>query len=123
MVSSRKDLLLPNEVSSKSKTLVNLESLCCKKEMLLFFLDLRRASRQKQSSRCVLQKGLLRNFAKFTGKHLYQILSFNKVAGLKTATLLKKKPWHRYFPVNFAKFRRAPFSIEHLWWLSLNLSS
>ena len=27
------------------------------------------------------KKGVLRNFAKFTGKHLCQILFFNKVAG------------------------------------------
>ena len=27
------------------------------------------------------KKGVLRNFAKFTGKHLYQSLYFNKVAG------------------------------------------
>ena len=24
------------------------------------------------------------------------------------------------FPVNFMKFRRTPFCIEHLWWLLLN---
>ena len=28
------------------------------------------------------KKGVLRNFAKFIGKHLYQCLFFNKVAGL-----------------------------------------
>ena len=32
--------------------------------------------------RCSLKKGALRNFAKFTGKHLFQYLFFNKVAGL-----------------------------------------
>ena len=37
--------------------------------------------------RCSLQKGILRNFAKLTGKHLCQSLFFNKVA-----ILLKKKP-------------------------------
>ena len=36
-------------------------------------------------------------------------LFFNKVAGLKPATLLKKRLWHRYFPENFAKFLRTPF--------------
>ena len=35
------------------------------------------------------------------------------------ATLLKKRLWHRCFPVNFAKFIRAPFLTEHLWWLLL----
>ena len=28
--------------------------------------------------------------------------------------------WHRCFPVIFAKFLRAPFLREHLWWLLLN---
>ena len=35
------------------------------------------------------------------------------------ATLLKKKLWHRCFPVNLAKFLRTPFFTEHLWWLLL----
>ena len=30
------------------------------------------------------KKGVLANFAKFTGKHLCQSLLFNKVAGLKS---------------------------------------
>ena len=59
--------------------------------------------------RCSLRKGVIRNFAKFTGKHLCQRLFFNKVAGLTPATLLKKRLWHRCFPVNFAKFLRTPF--------------
>ena len=51
-----------------------------------------------------VRKGTLRNFAKFTGKHLCQSLFFNLVAELSPATLLKKKLWDRCFPVNFAKF-------------------
>ena len=35
------------------------------------------------------------------------------------ATLLKRRLWHRCFAVNFAKFLRAPFVTEHLWWLLL----
>ena len=31
---------------------------------------------------CSVRKGVLRNFAKFTGKHLCQSLFFNKIAGL-----------------------------------------
>ena len=58
------------------------------------------------------KKGVLENFAKLTGKHLCQSLFFNK-----------KKFWHRRFPVNFAKFSRSPFLIEHLWWLLLYCSS
>ena len=46
---------------------------------------------QKQSSSYSVRKGILRNFAKFTGKYLCQSLIFNKVAGLRPATLLKKR--------------------------------
>ena len=35
------------------------------------------------------------------------------------ATLLKKRLWHRCFPVNLAKFPRTRFFTEHLWWLLL----
>ena len=53
------------------------------------------------------KKGVLRNFAKFTGKHLCQGLFLNRVAGLSPATLLKQRLCHRCFPVNFAKFLRT----------------
>ena len=36
----------------------------------------------------LVRKGVLRNFAKFTGKHLCQSLFFNKVAGLNFAKFL-----------------------------------
>ena len=38
---------------------------------------------------------------------------FNKVAGLRPATLLKKSLWLRCFAVNFAKFVRTLFFTEH----------
>ena len=85
------------------------------------------------------RKGVLRNFAKFTGKHLRQSLLFNEVAGLlpsyrnqstvllcksidwflyegnsRSATLLKRRFWRRSFPVNFAKFLRLPFFYRKL---------
>ena len=65
------------------------------------------------------KKSVLRNFAKFTRKHLCQSLLFNK--GLRLATLLKKRLWRRCFLVNFTKFLRKPFLTEHLWWLLLYL--
>ena len=40
------------------------------------FLFLFRSSHR----RCSIRKGVLRNFAKFTGKHLCQSLFFNKIA-------------------------------------------
>ena len=33
----------------------------------------------------------------------------------KPAALLKKRLWHRCFPVNFVKFLRTPFYMEYLW--------
>ena len=55
------------------------------------------------------KNGVLRNFAKFTVKHLCLRLFFNKVAGLWSETLLKKNLCHGCFPVNFLKFLRTPF--------------
>ena len=69
------------------------------------------------------KNGVLRNFAKFTGKNLCQSLFLNKVAGLRRATILKKRLCHRCFPVNFAKFLRTPFLIEHLWWPLLKITN
>ena len=54
-----------------------------------------------------LQKVVLKNFEKFTGKHLCQSLLFNKVVGLKPVTLFKKRLWHKCFTVNFAKFKNT----------------
>ena len=51
-----------------------------------------------------MKKGVLKNYTKFTGKHLCQSLFFNKVEGLRPGTLLKKRLSH-----NFAKFLRMPF--------------
>ena len=50
-----------------------------------------------------MKKAVLKNFAKFTGKQLCQSHFFNKVAGLRPATLLKKRLQYRCFPVNFTK--------------------
>ena len=48
------------------------------------------------------KKSVLKNFGKFTGKHLCQ------------------RFWYRCFPVSFAIFLRTPFFIKHLRWLLLN---
>ena len=41
--------------------------------------------------KCSVKKGVHRNFAKFTGKLLYQSLFLDKVAGFRPVTLLKKR--------------------------------
>ena len=73
--------------------------------------------------RCSLRKGVLGNFAKFTWKHLCQSLFFDKFAGLGPATLLKKRFWHRCFPMNFVKLLRTTFSQSTSGRLLLNLAS
>ena len=78
------------------------------------------SSLQKQPSEVFCRKGVLRNVAKFTGKHLCQSLLFNKVAGLRPATLLKTRDSGTDdFSTNFVKFLRTPFPTEHLRWLLL----
>ena len=54
-------------------------------------------------------KSVLESFPKFIRKCLRQSLFFNKVAGLRPATLFEKRLWHRCFPMNFAKVSRTPF--------------
>ena len=59
--------------------------------------EISRCTWQKQPPEVFYKKGVLKNFAKFTGKHLCQTLFFNKVAGRRcsvTKGVLR----------NFAKF-------------------
>ena len=59
------------------------------------------------------KKGVLRNFAKFTGKYLFQRST--------PATLLKNRLCQRCFPKNLAKFLTIPCLKEHLRWLLLKI--
>ena len=63
---------------------------------------------------CSMRKGVLRNFANFTKKHLCQSLFLNKVADLSPATLLKTRLWHRCFCSEFCEISKNTFSTEHL---------
>ena len=56
---------------------------------------------RSRHSEVFCKNGVLRNFAKFTVKHLRQ--------SPRPVTLLKKRLWYRFFPVDFAKLPRAPF--------------
>ena len=60
--------------------------------------------------RCAIEIGVLKNFTKFSGKHLCQSLFFNKVAGLRPATLLKK----RLLSCKFCEIFKNTFLTEHL---------
>ena len=56
------------------------------------------------------KKSVLRNFTKFTGKHLCQSLFLIKLQA-------------RRFPADFVKFLRTAFYTEQLWWLVLDVST
>ena len=83
-----------------STTTVNISDVC-------FGFKLKRPQRIRSSHQsCFIIKGVLRNFAKFTGKHLCQSLFFNKVAGL---SFWKERLWHKCFHEDFVKFLRTSF--------------
>ena len=63
-------------------------------------------------------EGVLRKFAKFTGKYLRQSLFFNKIAGLRPAALLEKA-LTQVFSCEFYEIFKNSFFIEHLRWLLL----
>ena len=70
----------------------------------------------KRSSRpeVFYKKGVLKNFAKFTGKHLYQSLFFNKVAGA-TCNVIKKETLAQVFSCEFCEISKNTFLTEHVW--------
>ena len=70
--------------------------------------------------RCSVKKDVLSNFAKFTGKHLYPSLFFNKVAGL---TLLKKRLLTQVFSCEFCEISKNTFLTGRLRWLLLNFDA
>ena len=71
--------------------------------LITFYKKYRSSHRRCRSSHrsCSVKKGLLRNFANFTGKH-------NQVADLQSASFLQKRFQHKCFPVKFAKLLRTP---------------
>ena len=65
------------------------------------------ATASSSHRKCSVRKGVL----EISQNSLENIcVRVNKVAGLRSSTLFKKIPWHRCFPVNFAKFLRTSFS-------------
>ena len=85
--------------------------------LVVKFYELCRTSHLRSSNK----KDVLKNFANVSGKQLYQSLFFQKVAGLRPATLFKEGPWRRCFPVNTAKVLRTPFLHRTYWRLLLAL--
>ena len=63
---------------------------------------------------CCVKKGVLKKFAKFTGRHLCQSIFFNKVADLRPATLLKKETLAHVFSCEFYKMSKSIFAYRAL---------
>ena len=63
----------------------------------------------KQPPEVFCKKGVRKNFAKFTGKHLSRSLFFNKELQARGVQLYLKMTLQRMcFPLNFPKFSRPP---------------
>ena len=81
--------------------------------------------------RCSVRRGVLRNFAKFTGKHLWQSLFFSKVAGWGDCFwsfpyLLLKISWLFHFNRKRNKWnekREIPWWRSSFAWVSIYLTS
>ena len=64
---------------------------------------------RRSYQRCSTKKGVLKNFAKFTGKDLCQSLFLNKEAGLRQ-TLLTKETQTQVFSCEFCEISQYTFS-------------
>ena len=95
---------MPKRLREKFKYLENEKSLKSEKKKSFLIVFKGRSSRPE----VFCKKGVLRNFAKFTGEHLCQSLFFNQDAGVRR---------YRSFPVNFANFLKARFISGHLRWV------
>ena len=65
------------------------------------------------TQRYSVRKGVLRNFAKFTGKHLCQSLFFNEVASA-ACNFIKKETLAQVFSCEFCEISKNNVFTEHL---------
>ena len=79
--------LLKQWMTARSPVKLNTLSL---KEWMTATLSVTKTDIKNSSWQMFYKIGVLKYFAKFTGKHLYWSLFFNKVAGIRPATLLKR---------------------------------
>ena len=79
--------------------------------MIVFAITMQMTIRSNHQ-RCSVRKGVLRNFAKFRGKHLCQVLFFNKVAAPEPE---KKEALAHVFSCEFCEISKNKFFTEHLW--------
>ena len=61
-----------------------------------------------------MKKGALRNFTKFTGRHLCQNLSFKKSCRPKACNFIKKETLAQVFSCELCEISKNTFFTEHL---------
>ena len=105
-----------NKVSGlKSLTLLKrtpAQVLCCESYESYTHLHVFSIRTEAATRGVLCKKGVLRNFTKFTGKHLCQSLFFNKV---RPATLLKKETLAQVLSCQSCKISKSTFLTEHVW--------
>ena len=69
----------------------------------------------RSHQRCSMQKDVLRNFTKFTGKHLCQSLFFKKSCSPKACNFIKKEILAQVLSCEFCEISKNTFFKEHLW--------
>ena len=77
---------------NSSKTQMQLQKTSARRKLFIFkyIQDMTLCEIEAVAQRCFIRKDVLRNFAKFTGKHLCRSPFFNQVACMRPATLLKE---------------------------------
>ena len=78
-----------------------------------------RCSMWSKSEYLYMRRGFLKKTLVRTAEHFSSGCFCLWISEAAPATLLKKRLWHRCFPVNFAKFRRTSFSQNTSGWLVL----
>ena len=81
-------------------------------KLLYFYINSFSVNQQKQPLKVPYKKGVLRNFVKFTRKHLCQRRFFNKVEGVKLS--VKKDALAQVFSCEFCEISKNNFSTEHV---------
>ena len=65
--------------------------------------------------RCSIEKGVLKNVAKFTGKHLGQNLLLIKGMKVSACNFIKNETLAQAFSCKFCEIFKNTFFTEHLW--------
>ena len=88
---------------------------CVKHSRNFSYFEILNYTFKKQPSDCSIKKGVLKNFTKFTRKHLCQSLYFDKVACCRTqaCNVIKKQTPTQAFSGEFCEIFKSTFFTEH----------